>query len=85
MLPRLLFLEEYNKHFNLEEPDTGCGIETDNETGDNYFFIQIFLPKSFFNISPLTFLGNPLVNENNIPNDILVKLELFGIGEVGGV
>jgi RimJ/RimL family protein N-acetyltransferase len=88
MQPRLLTTNDYFKHFYFQEYGTGCGIETESQTGENYFWVQIFLPVDFFDLDKVErinfdpFLRNQI---SNIPDLIQVKFELFGIGSVGEV
>ena len=83
MTVKLLCLDDYDKYFYFNQPETGCGFEMDRDIGDNYFFIQTFLPKSFFDIIPMDFIANPFVRETDVPENIHVKFELFGIGLAG--
>ena len=86
MQPRLLTTNEYFKGFYFQEPGTGCGIETESHSGENYFWVQVFLPVEFFNVENRELFNNdPYLGYalSNIPDQIQVKFELFGIGSIG--
>ncbi|MBS1571847.1 MAG: GNAT family N-acetyltransferase [Bacteroidetes bacterium] len=83
MKVKLLHLDEYNEYFNFTTPETGSGIEHDRDSGDNYFFIQIFLPVKYFDLDPFLFTLNPFIREHDVPDSIHIKFELFGIGKAG--
>jgi len=75
MSPRLLTLKDYNNYFVSDKLETGCGIESEQKTGENYLFLQTFIPKLFFTPIPLMFI-------NKIPDEVHIKFELFGIGKI---
>lgn len=87
MHPKLLTKKDYFQYFNTYKSGTVCGIEREPGSGENYFYVQTFLPKNFF-ITELQknyfnpFFGNII---DVIPDHIQVKFELFGIGEVDGL
>jgi RimJ/RimL family protein N-acetyltransferase len=88
MRPKLLTTNEYFKHFYFQENGTGCGIETESQTGQHYFWVQIFLPINFFDLDKVERINfDPLLQNqlSNIPDVIQIKFELFGIGSVGEV
>jgi hypothetical protein len=82
---KILSYQEYINYFDVNRMDCGNGIEPDNEFRDYYLFIQTYLPKSYFNIArpsmldSFSFMG---FNEKQIPDEVLVKFELIGKGEV---
>lgn len=85
MQPKILTTDNYFKYFHFQEQGTGCGIEQEPESGENYFFAQTYLPKTFFNLDHPSLLFNPFVKHqlDDLPDKILVKFELFGIGSIG--
>jgi RimJ/RimL family protein N-acetyltransferase len=86
MQPRLLTTNEYFKSFYFQEHGTGCGIETESYSGENYFWVQVFLPVEFFNLESVRLFNNdPYLGHalSNIPDQIQVKFELFAIGSIG--
>lgn len=87
MLPKLLKIREYFDRFNFQENGTGCGIETEPVSRENYFFAQTFLPKDYFNIDHPSLIFNPFLRHQieDIPDQVQVKFELFGIGSVGNI
>ena len=60
MQPKLLTINDYFDHFSFQEYGTGCGIETEPKSGENYFYAQTFLPKDFFNLTGQSLFLNPL-------------------------
>lgn len=87
MKVKLLTNKDYFKYFNILKDGTGCGIEKETETRENFLWAQTFLPKDFFEVaepSPFSseFLRRHLVY---IPNQVHVKFELFGIGRIDDV
>lgn len=87
MQPKLLRIKDYFDHFNFEEYGTGCGIETEHESGENYLWAQIFLPKDFFNLDHPISIFNPFLRNQieDIPDQVQVKFELFGIASLDDV
>lgn len=85
MQPRLLTADNYFRNFNFQENETGAGIEQEPESGEHYLFAQTFLPKTFFNLDHPSLLFNPFIKHqlDTLPDRILVKFELFGIGSIG--
>ncbi|MCB0743116.1 MAG: hypothetical protein KDC67_04370 [Ignavibacteriae bacterium] len=82
---KTLNYNEYLKYFEINRIDCGIGIEQDDEFPEYYLNAQTFLPKSYFDINPnihdsIYFWS---FNENQIPDEVLVKFELFGIGNIG--
>jgi hypothetical protein len=84
MQPKLLTIKEYFDHFNFQENGTGCGIEQEPESRENYFWAQTFLPKDFFNLDHPSGMFNLMLRHQikYIPEQIQVKFELFGIGNI---
>lgn len=87
MQPKLLTIKEYFDHFNFQEYGTGCGIETEPESGEFYLWAQTFLPKDFFNLDHHSLIFNPFLRHQieDIPDQVQVKFELFGIGSLDDV
>ncbi|PIX13331.1 MAG: hypothetical protein COZ74_06855, partial [Flavobacteriaceae bacterium CG_4_8_14_3_um_filter_31_8] len=87
MQPKLLTIKDYFERFNFQEYGTGCGIETEPESGENYLWAQTFLPKDFFNLDHPSLIFNPFLRHQieDIPDQVQVKFELFGIGSIGNV
>lgn len=83
MIPKKLSYKEYLKYFQFNRHETGCGVQTEKESWENFLWLQTFLPKDYFDINPFSFIGNPFMSENSIPNEIHIKFELFGIGTIG--
>jgi len=82
MQAKLLTIKDYFDRFNFQEYGTGCGIETEPESSENYLWAQIFLPKDFFNLDRPSLIFNPFLRYqiDDIPDQVQVKFELFGIG-----
>lgn len=87
MQPKLLTIKDYFDRFNFQDNGTGCGIETEPESGENYFWAQTFLPKDFFNLDHPSLIFNPFLRHQieDIPDQVQVKFELFGIGKLNDV
>lgn len=87
MLQKLLTIKDYFDRFNFQEYGTGCGIEQEPESGENYFYALAFLPKDFFNLDHPSLIFNPFLKHliEEIPDQVRVKFELFGIGRLGDV
>jgi len=87
MQPKLLTIKDYFERFNFQEYGTGCGIETEPESAENYLWAQTFLPKDFFNLDHPSLIFNPFLRHQieDIPDQVQVKFELFGIGSIGNV
>ncbi len=88
MQSKILTTENYLKIFNFQERDTCCGVEQDRASGENYLYAQVFLPKIFFNLNAFLlrskgYSPSQVANMFQIPDKILVKFELFGIGAIG--
>lgn len=81
----LLPIEEYFKSINFFEKGRNAGIETDQGTGENYFFLETYLDKNlcfehdsdYNNIIDVDYLYQ------QTPQKIHYKLELWGIGNAG--
>ncbi|WP_461638790.1 GNAT family N-acetyltransferase [Labilibaculum euxinus] len=82
MIPKKLSLDEYEEYFQFIEDNTGCGIETEQGTWEEFFWIQVYLPRSYFYIDPSFFEVNPFITDDDLPEIIQVKFELFGIGHI---
>jgi RimJ/RimL family protein N-acetyltransferase len=82
---KLLTIRDYFDFFNFQDYGTGCGIDTETDSCENYFWAQTFLPKIFFDLENEDLIKNAFfVNQiENIPERIQVKFELFGIGNIG--
>jgi RimJ/RimL family protein N-acetyltransferase len=77
---KLLTTNEYFKRFYFQESGTGCGIEIESHSGENYFWVQIFLPLDFFDLDNIKGLHlHPL-----LPDSIQIKFELIGVGSIVG-
>lgn len=87
MQPKLLIIKDYLDSFHFQQNGTGCGIEQEPESGENYFWAQTFLPKDFFNIDHPSLIFNPFLRHqiDDIPDQVQVKFELFGIGTLDDV
>lgn len=87
MQPKLLTIKDYFERFNFQEYGTGCGIETEPDSGENYLWAQTFLPKDFFNLDHPSLIFNPFLRHQieDIPDQVQVKFELFGIGSLDDV
>ncbi len=87
MQPKLLTIKDYFDRFNFQEYGTGCGIETEPESRENYLWAQTFLPKDFFNLDHPSLIFNPFLRHQieDIPDQVQVKFELFGIGSLDDV
>ena len=87
MRPKLLTIRDFFDFFNFQDFGTGCGIDTETDSGENYFWIQTFLPKNFFDLGNEDQIKNSFfVNQiEQIPEQIQVKFELFGIGSIGNL
>jgi RimJ/RimL family protein N-acetyltransferase len=87
MQPKLLTIKNYFDRFNFQENGTGCGFETEPESGENYLWVQTFLPKDFFNLDHPSLIFNPFLRHQieDIPDQVQVKFELFGIGSLDDV
>jgi hypothetical protein len=81
---KILNFDEYANYFQFDQTDTGFGIENDPITGEQYLAMQTFLPKN--SIYKESSVLNPFMNfqskMTDIPEQILVKFELFAIGNV---
>lgn len=82
MIPKKLSFDEYEEYFQFIEDNTGCGIETEQGTWEEFFWIQVYLPRSYFYIDPSFFEANPFITDDDLPEKIQVKFELFGIGHI---
>ncbi len=84
MQPKILTVENYFSLFKFQEQETGCGIEQEPDSGENYFFAQTYFPKTFFNLDHPSLLSNPFIRVQlaDLPEKILVKLELIEIGSI---
>ena len=86
MQAKILTTENYFKCFTFQEQGTGCGILKEPESGEYYFAIETYLPKLFFNLdNHSSILFNPFIKTqlDNLPDQIKIKFELFGIGSMG--
>ena len=87
MQPKLLTTEDYFAYFSFQEYGTGCNVEQEPESGENYFCAETFLPKSYFDLDHPSLLFNPFIRHqlDDIPDKIQIKFELFGIGSLDNV
>lgn len=84
MQPKILTADNYFKNFHFQEQGTGCGIEQEPDSGENYLFAQTYLPTDFFNLDHPSLIFNPFIKHQleSLPDKILVKFELFAIGSI---
>jgi len=87
MQPKLLTIKDYFERFNFQEYETGCGIKTEPQSRENYLYAQTFLPKKFFDLNHPSLIFNPFLRDliENIPDQVQVKFELFGIGSIADI
>lgn len=81
---KILNFDEYANYFQFDKTDTGFGIESDPVSGEQYLAMQTFLPKNsiYQEPSPLNPFMNFQSKLTHIPEQILVKFELFALGKV---
>jgi RimJ/RimL family protein N-acetyltransferase len=83
MKPKKLSYKDYLKYFQFNRHETGCGVETERESWENFLWLQTFLPKNYFELNSFDFISNTFMPVDSIPDEIHVKFELFGIGSIG--
>lgn len=73
----ILTIKMYRDFFYFQKPNTGCNIEKEDNTCENYFAFFTYLPVSFFNID------NPILSSfiSNSYSEIWMRFELFGISD----
>lgn len=87
MQPKLLTIKDYFELFSFQRPGTGCGIETEPESGENYLFVETSIAQDFFNLDQPSLILNPFLRLQiqNLPDQVEVKFELFGIGSINNI
>lgn len=87
MKAKLLTIKDYINYFSFQEYGTGCGIATESDSRENYFWAETSLPKDFFNLNHPSLIDNPFLRRlmEDIPDQVKVKFELFGIGIIDDV
>ncbi len=79
MKAEILPLDLYLKSFNIFAPKSAFGITSEEGTFEQYFFVQTIIPKSFI-LSVQNNLNS--YNIRNLPDEILIRFELFGKGNL---
>lgn len=84
MQPKLLTINDFIEYFKFQENETGCGIEQEPESRENYFWAQTFLPKDYFDLDHPSISFNPMIRQllRYVPEQIHIKFELFAIGNL---
>lgn len=83
MQAKILDADEFEKYFSFDAQDVSYSVKYDTENSENYFNIQLFLPKSFFDLDcSNVYLSAHEINRN-ITENIFLNLELFAIGQLG--